>query len=322
MTKSKDTCPSCNEGFAGRQQFLRCCGPCGSRFHCKCINVVGQDYEFYMVTGESTYKCHSCTRRNDEEGLRPAGKQASLAAASGAAVGDDVGLRELVVALFEKIDALSLDVRRLKSDNESLRLHLANNTDLLRKHIGSSCASNAPSADVSVLQKEASCKGGGAVHVPPNSMENARFSVGVCPPENGGSHAFHSRPSYLDALQKFGDMNGLAPKRRYIKASVGKAGKSKLVSVPRVVTERALFVSRLDPATTAADIRDDLAATLPEIEVTCTKLPSRYDTYASFHVSVKAEMFDVINEASVWPVGCIFRPFWGKLRAKESAEDE
>ncbi|KAH9380644.1 hypothetical protein HPB48_005704 [Haemaphysalis longicornis] len=153
-------------------------------------------------------------------------------------------------------------------------------------------------------------------------MENARFSVGVCPPENDGSHVFSSRPSYLDALQKSGDVNGFAPKRRYIKASVGKAEKSKLVSVPRVLPERALFVSRLDPATTAADIRDDLAATLPEIEVTCTKLPSRYATYASFHVSVKAEQFDSINEANVWPMGCIFRPFLGKLRAKESVEGE
>ncbi|KAH9359494.1 hypothetical protein HPB48_000467 [Haemaphysalis longicornis] len=106
-------------------------------------------------------------------------------------------------------------------------------------------------------------------------MENTRFLVGVCPPENDAPHVFSSRPSYLDALRKSGDVNGFAPKRRYIKASVGNAGKSKLVSVPRVLTERVLFVSRLDPATTAADIRDDLAATLPEFEVTCTKLPSR-----------------------------------------------
>ncbi|KAH9371740.1 hypothetical protein HPB48_012469 [Haemaphysalis longicornis] len=153
-------------------------------------------------------------------------------------------------------------------------------------------------------------------------MENARCSVGVCPPENDGSHVFSSGPLYLDALQKCGDVNGFAPKQRYIKASVGKAGKSKLVSLPRGLTERALFLSRLDPATTAADIRDDLAATLSEIEVTCTKLPSRYATCACFHVAVKAEQFDLISDANVWPVGCIFRPFWGKLRAKESVEDE
>ncbi|KAH9379175.1 hypothetical protein HPB48_001687 [Haemaphysalis longicornis] len=153
-------------------------------------------------------------------------------------------------------------------------------------------------------------------------MENARFSVGVCPSGNDGSHVFSSRPSYLDALHKFGDVNSFAPKRRYIKASVVKAGNSKLVSVPCVLTERALFVSKLYPATTAAGIRDDLAAALPDIEVMYTKLPSRYATYASFHVSVKAEQFDLINETNVWPVGCIFRPFWGKLRAKESVDDE
>lgn len=55
---------SCSEAFFGRQQYLRCSGPCGARFHCKCIDVVGSDYEFFVAGGWSTYESQDGTRRN------------------------------------------------------------------------------------------------------------------------------------------------------------------------------------------------------------------------------------------------------------------
>ncbi|KAH7970681.1 hypothetical protein HPB49_014004 [Dermacentor silvarum] len=71
MTGSKDKFDSCSQPYFGRQQFLRCCGPCGRRFHCKCLNIVDEEYEIYMSTGSRTYKCSQSTRRNGCDSIWP-----------------------------------------------------------------------------------------------------------------------------------------------------------------------------------------------------------------------------------------------------------
>lgn len=94
----------------------------------------------------------------------------------------------------------------------------------------------------------------------------------------------------------------------------GKNAGSKLSSVPRQPRRRGLFVSRLDPQTTEADITESLASVLRGKSVTCTKLVTKHDSYASFHVAVENDDFDDINVPDIWPTGCLFRPFFGILR--------
>ena len=109
----------------------------------------------------------------------------------------------------------------------------------------------------------------------------------------------------------------LVQKKRRVKPATGTNSTSKLTAVPRPPRSRALFVSRLDPTTTV----DDIAAILSSVVKTCvcTQLPSRHMSYASFHIAVEWDDFDKVNDANVWPIGCLFRQFFGLLRRQEDA---
>ncbi|KAG0432957.1 hypothetical protein HPB47_020364 [Ixodes persulcatus] len=139
MGGSKDVCGSCSAPFYGRQQFLPCAGPCKRRFHCKCINVVEEDYEYLMADGKSSYKCPSCAKRLDESGNKVSDDSAAILLEEtelspvNVIPGTDTNLPELVVLLCKKIDDLTKVVKTLKTDNESLHIHLSRNSELLRK---------------------------------------------------------------------------------------------------------------------------------------------------------------------------------------------
>jgi hypothetical protein len=45
----------------------------------------------------------------------------------------------------------------------------------------------------------------------------------------------------------------------------------------------------------------------------CTKLKTKFKSYASFHISVTEDEFSVINNIGVWPYGCLIAPYYGKL---------
>ncbi|KAG0442720.1 hypothetical protein HPB47_015633 [Ixodes persulcatus] len=66
MAAKKDVCPLCSDPFYWNQQYLNCCA-CLRRYHCKCINVRGDDYNLFMAEGVSSYKCHSCSKRRDPD---------------------------------------------------------------------------------------------------------------------------------------------------------------------------------------------------------------------------------------------------------------
>nr|XP_054924500.1 uncharacterized protein LOC129383761 [Dermacentor andersoni] len=135
MTGSKAKCDSCSQPLFCRQQFIPCCGPCGRRFHRKCLGIFDEEYELYMSTGSSTYKCSQCTRRNgfDNIGLPMPAVSTPLDQDVTTCDGACGQLRVVVQALCDKIASLTSVVLDLKNDNDSLRLHLARNTELLRK---------------------------------------------------------------------------------------------------------------------------------------------------------------------------------------------
>ncbi|KAG0419264.1 hypothetical protein HPB47_004240 [Ixodes persulcatus] len=130
MTGSKDVCGKCSAQFFGRQQFLACSGICKRRFHCKCLNVEGDDYGFYMSSGVSTYKCASCTKRRDPDNAGILDSEPIVVSVS--TDGEDrvapdatgqcaCGLGGLVTALVRKVDKLVSTVQFLRDDNAALR---------------------------------------------------------------------------------------------------------------------------------------------------------------------------------------------------------
>jgi hypothetical protein len=49
----------------------------------------------------------------------------------------------------------------------------------------------------------------------------------------------------------------------------------------------------------------------------CTRLKTKFSTYASFHVSVTEEDFPLSNNVGVWPDGCLIAPFYGRLNPEQ-----
>ncbi|KAL1416558.1 hypothetical protein MTO96_027783 [Rhipicephalus appendiculatus] len=89
---------------------------------------------------------------------------------------------------------------------------------------------------------------------------------------------------------------------------------------PGVPARRALFVSRLHPSTTSKSVADFVDCVTGGGACVCTKLPSKHDTYASFHVAVDEPDFEGLLKAEVWPTGCLFRPFYGTIREVRCAD--
>ncbi|KAG0409974.1 hypothetical protein HPB47_012921 [Ixodes persulcatus] len=96
-------------------------------------------------------------------------------------------------------------------------------------------------------------------------------------------------------------------------ALIGSSEISRLTVVPSSPRRKALFVTKLSPETTAANITEHLASVGVQ-SVQCSRLKTRFDTYASFYVSVEAEAFGSLTNPATWPRSCLFKPFRGRLR--------
>jgi hypothetical protein len=69
----------------------------------------------------------------------------------------------------------------------------------------------------------------------------------------------------------------------------------------------------LSPEVTAADVEKSLKEQLSLKRLVCTRLKTKFNAYASFHISVNEEDFTLINNMDVWSNGCLIAPFYGKL---------
>ncbi|CAN8015619.1 unnamed protein product [Ixodes persulcatus] len=110
-------------------------------------------------------------------------------------------------------------------------------------------------------------------------------------------------------------------RRRSTKPTVG-TGKASKVDVISRHRKAALFVSRLAPDTTASDVLLLVEPLLKGNPICCSKIKIKYETYSSFHCEVHQDSFEVINRPEVWPDGCIFHPFFGRLDVSRTSSSE
>jgi hypothetical protein len=89
-----------------------------------------------------------------------------------------------------------------------------------------------------------------------------------------------------------------------------------LVTISKRVKTKSLFVSLFSPNITSRDIEESLKEQLKLSSIVCTKLKTKYNTYAFFfHISVREGDFTLINNTGVWPQGALIAPFYGKRSA-------
>jgi hypothetical protein len=92
---------------------------------------------------------------------------------------------------------------------------------------------------------------------------------------------------------------------------------SSLPIVAKKIRSKVLFVSGFSPQVTASDIEKSLREQLKLASLTCTRLKTKFYSYASFHVSASKDDFPLINNTGVWPSGCLIAPFYGRLSADQ-----
>jgi hypothetical protein len=92
---------------------------------------------------------------------------------------------------------------------------------------------------------------------------------------------------------------------------------STLPVIAKKAKRMSLFVSRFSPEVTAQDIEKSLEDQLKISSLTCTRLKTKFSTYASFHICVNEEDFPSTNNTRVWPNGCLIAPFFGRLNPEQ-----
>jgi hypothetical protein len=93
----------------------------------------------------------------------------------------------------------------------------------------------------------------------------------------------------------------------------GLCNSSSLPVVSKRVKTKALFVWRFSPEVSARDVEHSLKEQPKLSSIVCTKLKTKFNAYASFHVSVAEDDFPLIHNTGVWPDGCLIAPFYGRL---------
>lgn len=264
---------------------------------------------------------------------------------------DDCELRQQVALLRRDVDALTSDVRLLNAESEIFRLHLARTTEVLGKiALGleekrapplpcaeTAAAAGNPKSYAAALRSDTDHCVVEAVterHSPTEDLEAKR---GVAAPSHElqsrrNSPALRrvlpSRHSSTSSVAKtssiLGKPRGLpttARRGRKLQSSVGTCPNNELLcAAPRRSVRRALFLTRLHPSTTSKSVADFVnGVTGGGNSCVCTKLPSKHDTYASFHVDVDERDFDGLLKAELWPAGCLFRPFYGAIKEPRSS---
>ncbi|KAH7941168.1 hypothetical protein HPB49_010666 [Dermacentor silvarum] len=299
-----------------------------------CRKIDSAAAELRSFSGGNEVLCCPLDRKNVEDRQLPvprAGKGVVCVGQGESAPRDDRELHRQVALLRRDVDALTSDVRLLNSESELFRLHLARTTEVLGKialGLEEKRPPSLPIAAVSPKTYAAALRGdarhcvGGTVTERPSSARE--LSPIRSEPEPSHEESRHDSPALRkasrrsSAAQNFRKPGGLAAARRgrKLQSSVGTCPNSKLLSAaPKRTARRALFVSRLHPSTTSKSVSDFVnGVTGGARSCVCTKLPSKHDTYSSFHVAVDETDFDGLLRAELWPAGCLFRPFYGALK--------
>lgn len=157
------------------------------------------------------------------------------------------------------------------------------------------------------------------------AVTSARPQMSSSASRNASAAAVGSTAEESSAPAPGGDVNGWRTanyRRKRTDAKIGKKSldqvtgtQSNLMAAPRVQTS-AMFVSRFSPTVSSKCIADMVQSSANQLtQLKVTKLKCRHaDKYSSFHVEVLLSEFEQIDDVSIWPDGCLMKPFNGRLK--------
>ena len=167
---SAGVCGSCHR-MCDEQLSIECMGPCAARYHLSCVNIGTVERDFFIVDGVSIYKCHTCSRRrNNDTCVTPVASPWNVKAAKSSllptqdkhiennlecSLVDKLNvLKEncdsmvlLMKEILNEIGQISTDLSVLKSENETLKCLL---TEFLKEN--KSCSSMKSDSAISLTK--------------------------------------------------------------------------------------------------------------------------------------------------------------------------
>lgn len=316
MAPSKDTCLLCSCPFFGKQQFFRC-EKCEKRVHAKCVTWPDDELDL-LKSGSRSFCCNLCEL--NQQGVKPSdndptacspqlslsqtGSPFSSCAPPGDLDGSLAGLRRLLLDALEGISFLSEEVSQLREENERLRKDHSRGVEQQTQVVASL------RAEVRCLRDELSRRATAMpVKTPADSGKSPTLTTSTPASTRANVPVLQRTAERRDAVspRDFASSTEKAPE------TTQKNKKTSALSVAqRQHRPKAIFVSNLSSETTSSDLTNHLKA-LNISPLSCRRLRTKYQSYSSFHVAVDEEALKRLNDPSMWPMGCLFKPFRGVL---------
>ena len=142
----------------------------------------------------------------------------------------------------------------------------------------------------------------------PSVSDSARPNRSTGPPREHTAGQKLRPPRGPDSANPRKSQLGEVKSSRRRNAIVGKGNSGSLRTVAPPERRRNIFISRLHPDTTEADIITAVESKTG-INIVCSKLKTRFDSYASFCVGASADSFESLMNPEVWDEGVLFKPF-------------
>ena len=110
-------------------------------------------------------------------------------------------------------------------------------------------------------------------------------------------------------------------KGRQSNMATGRKTGSEFAAIPKV-KKCAIFVSRLSPNITQVKLKEYVGQIIDDKNCAVEKLKTRFETYASFHVTCDDKYRAKLLDPEVWETGILVRPFYGVLPAANPTTEQ
>nr|CAD7586086.1 unnamed protein product [Timema genevievae] len=296
MPGSEDNCAKCSRAFFGRQRFIWCSGPCKARFHLDCLKINDAEYEIFMKSGVSTFKCDPCIKKAKasfgdatltksisapalpEWPMKPPQVKKTFEELIKAPSADREAVTiQLLNSLINMVYDLSTQVKDLSSDNA-----------VLKSQISELIAFRSPVCLVSV------------------GTQCSLSSQSSIPSESSPSTSLLSKSpkspklTFSQALTSNNKSSGVDSKS-VVKSPAGSQ------SASASADDGFTVVSSRKNKSSNSNVRED---------------PPVQRSRARKLLTVKEDDFPMINISDIWPSGCLIAPYYGKLLPEQIVCEE
>ncbi|KAL1448140.1 hypothetical protein WDU94_003659 [Cyamophila willieti] len=331
-------CPICTLSIIGRQNRLKCL-LCKTIVHSKCAGVKSPE-EFQLIV--DTYTCVTC-----KNGSSPLGVTRSQSSGKGPS-GTDVPESKLdtLIAEFKglkkAVSALTIENGALKNEIKSLSAKLSQlcpsappkptyaqslKQPVQRTNSNSSSVTMTQGTryNRSVSQSSSNQQAAGTQSLF-NPVQSLYFSDSESDAQTApqaskdGFQEVRRKPrqkNKANAPPSSGQMSSQRPSRPA--PFIGERVSTSIMAVApqKKVRTKGLFTTRFNPSVTIKEIEDYVRSSVPLLTtIKFTRLTTKFDTYASYHVEVSDKDFQFVNNPLIWPDGILVKEFRGPLKSE------